>query len=200
MDDVGYVLLAGGAGRRMGKQNKLNMAYHDETFGDILKNQLRALGEKRYISIAEYEYQIQDDFEVIVDEVMDEKGQFIGPLGGIFSALNRAYENGLRGIFVVSCDMPLFHKEIFSAMEDYISEHDIVLVRTADGHVHYTCGYYSVEIQSVLKEMIAQKNYRIREVFNRCNTYVGESCQLVLQDEWFTNVNDMEQYTKIICN
>lgn len=198
MDDIGYVLLAGGAGKRMGNQNKLNMPYKASTFGEVLKEELRAIGGKCFISIAEYEYDQQDDFEVIKDEVKDEEDRFIGPMGGIYSSLKKAQSQDLKGIFIVSCDMPFFRKEIFLAMKPFVNDKDVILVKTMDKQVHYTCGYYAVRILPILDEMIREKNYRLRDAFDKCNTYIVGSNRLGLKEECFFNVNNREQYLELL--
>lgn len=198
MNDIGYVLLAGGAGKRMGNQNKLNMPYKTSTFGEVLKEELRSIGGKCFISIAEYEYDQQDDFEVIKDEVKDEEDHFIGPMGGIYSSLKKAQSQYLKGIFIVSCDMPFFKNEIFQGMKHYINDKDVILVETLDGHVHYTCGYYSVKILPILEKLIKEKNYRLKDAFDKCNTCIVKSNRLGLKEEWFLNVNDKEQYLKLL--
>ena len=44
MNDVGYVLLAGGEGRRMGGRNKLTVPYENSTFGEIINDEMKVTG------------------------------------------------------------------------------------------------------------------------------------------------------------
>ena len=197
MNDVGYVLLAGGEGKRMGGRNKLNIPYKDSTFGEIIKSELKEIGGKCFISIANYNCDSFDDFQIVYDKVRDTNGGYIGPLGGIYSTLEEAANTGLKGIYTVSCDMPFFNKKIFEAIDSYIDKYDIILIRTKDGHIHHTCGYYSVSTIPVLWDMIGDRNYRIRDAYSKCNTFILESDSLNLKEEWFRNINSTEEY-KII--
>ena len=198
MNKVGCVLLAGGAGRRMGKQNKLNMPLGASSFGEIIKQELRTLTEKCYISVAEYPYELDDDFLVVIDAIKDDNGSFIGPMGGIYSTLKQALIDGLKGVFVVSCDMPYFKGEIFEKLLPYIDNKDVVLLKSSDGHIHYTCGYYSTNTLDAFLDMIIAKKYRIRDIIDECDSLIIDSRQLGINDHLFFNVNDREQYEKLL--
>lgn len=197
MNDVGYVLLAGGEGRRMGGRNKLTVPYGNSTFGEIIKDEMKVTGRKCFLSVANYGCDSFDDFSVVNDSVRDDNGGYIGPLGGIYSTLTEASNMGLKGVCTVSCDMPFFNIKIFEALEKYSDNYDIITIRTKDGHVHYTCGYYSVSVIPVLVAMINDGNYRIRDAYAKCNTVILDSEKLNLKEEWFRNINSAEDYEKI---
>ena len=188
-EDYGVVCLAGGAGQRMGGINKFNISYQGSTYGEIIKEQLRAVSQNRFVSSANYKYEYRDDFEEIRDCVFSIDGGFLGPVGGIYSSLLKLNQKGLKGGFFVSCDMPLFQKDIFYSLSEYVNKNDIVLVRTKDGHVHYTCGYYSVSILPVINSLIERQVYRIKFLIDECNSIIIDSNEHDINDEWFSNIN-----------
>ena len=107
----GSVILSGGQGRRMGGIDKGGLDYKGESFCGHIQKQLKALDIPCYLSRACYAGSggREGGLEVIEDTVKGAEGEWIGPMGGIWSCFQRT---GLDGLFFVSCDMPLFRKEM----------------------------------------------------------------------------------------
>lgn len=195
---VGCMLLAGGAGSRMGYVNKMKMSYRDITFGEIIQHELEQLELPCFISVANYECEELPGWTVVKDiKVADEEG-FIGPMGGLLSCLYAARDQGLEGLFVVSCDMPLFKNKLFSVLEDHIENKDIVIWRTRDDRFHPTCGYYSVNTIEIIEKLLEEKCYRLRRIMSETKSLILDTRDFDISDKCFTNVNDKEQYDKLI--
>ncbi|MGE5457352.1 MAG: molybdenum cofactor guanylyltransferase [Methanococcaceae archaeon] len=62
----------------------------------------------------------------------------LGPLAGIHSALvnSKTTRN-----FIISCDMPLMHREVITFLTDYPTKEPITVAR-ADGFIQQLCGIY----------------------------------------------------------
>jgi molybdopterin-guanine dinucleotide biosynthesis protein MobB len=196
MEKLGCVLLSGGRGQRMGSVNKAELTYKGKTFMDLIGKQLKSLGLPCFLSLAEYGTAENDGWQVIRDMVTDENGAFIGPMGGITSCLR---ETGLDGIFVVSCDMPLFHAEMAKRLleEADRKKWDAVLWKTGDGRVHPVCAYYAKSCLGALEEAIDKKDYRLTRFLEHISVKELETRKVPIPDVWFSNVNCPDAYEKL---
>lgn len=195
--NVGYMLLAGGAGRRLGNVNKMLLHYQDQTFGAHIQKELEQTERSCFLSVANYECEAPTSWRIVRDRRLDADGRFAGPMAGILSCLIEARDQGLGGLFVVSCDMPLFQRALFDKMEVELAEHDIVLWKTTDGRVHYVCGYYSVRNIEKIQELFDQEIYRLRDLIDPQKTKILLTEEYGISDDCFLNINDMEQYRKL---
>ena len=100
----GSVILSGGQGRRMGGIDKGGLDYKGESFRGHIQRQLQALDIPCYLSRACYggNGDREDGLEVIEDTVKGAEGEWIGPMGGIWSCFQRT---GYEGLFFISCDI-----------------------------------------------------------------------------------------------
>lgn len=191
----GCVMLAGGAGKRMGAVNKAELLYRETAFGDVIRGQLEMLGVPCFVSAAAYMTEEKPKWPVIYDEVRDGAGQFIGPLGGIRTCLR---QTGLDGIFVVSCDMPLFRKEMASVLAERRRPSDDALVwQTRDGKIHPACAFYSKSCLPVIEQEIRSGDYKVMNLLSKVNCRVVKTSEEHIPDKWFLNVNDRESYEKL---
>lgn len=83
----GSVILSGGQGRRMGGIDKGGLDFKGESFRGHIQKQLQALEIPCYLSRVCYggRGDREGGLEVIEDAVKGAKGQWIGPMGGIWS-------------------------------------------------------------------------------------------------------------------
>lgn len=210
---IGAVILAGGKGSRMGNVDKAGLLYRGEPFAAVIGRELDALGVPCFFSAAEPDDRRPKtspavdgeavsrapqswfgwDWPLILDSVKDDRG-FIGPMGGIYSCLK---ETGLDGLFFVSCDMPLFRRELAVRLLAHLREgekRDALVWRTRDGRIHPICGYYSKGCMPVLEQFIRQKNYRMRDFLAALSCKTVETAAEHIPDRWFNNVNTPEAY------
>ena len=128
----------------------------------------------------------------------DPEGKYIGPMGGIYSCLKKASEDGLDGLFFVPCDAPLYTSEVTLKLCGYIDhEIDVVLWKTADGRLQTTFGWYSVRCMSALEEDIAGAGYKILKTLDKLRYKVIDTTDEGLEDDCFININDMEEFRRI---
>lgn len=196
----GCVLLSGGRGRRMGGFNKAELLYKGETFGSRIGRELKLLPGPWFFSAAAYEA-AEDcclpEFVPVYDRVKDGEGRFVGPMGGICSCLMQAAEQGLQGLFFVSCDMPLFRKEMALALMDGESLQESRVWRTRDGRIHPVCGYYPVKCLPLIQELLAAEDYRLMNFISCAGSKVLNTADFHLPDLWFRNINSPEAYEQL---
>lgn len=191
------LILMGGRGRRMGYVDKGQLTLGGRTFLDRIKEELRPLGLPCVISTADGEDTTggKDGIVRVKDIPRMPDGGGIGPMGGIWSCFR---QTGAGGFFVVSCDMPLFRRNMFQALMNRIGpEHDAVLWRTRDGRIHPVCGYYSQSCMPGLTGAIEEGNYRMMEFLSELNCLVVDTAAEHIPDTWFTNVNSPEILEKL---
>ena len=82
------------------------------TFAEKAESELSGTGMPCYLSVANYEQTIPEGWKLVKDRVRGDDGSYVGPMGGIFSCLIEASEDGLDGLFFMPCDAPEFSKEI----------------------------------------------------------------------------------------
>lgn len=196
MKEWGCVLLAGGRGSRMGGVNKGSLTYEGITFGERIGAELSACSVPCFLSEAVYEKGLKG-FLTVRDQVRDPEGQFVGPMGGIYSCLCRAEELGLKGLFFVSCDMPFFRKEMAQLLMASAEHEDAVLWRTRDGRLHPVCGFYSVNCLLTLEARIKAGDYRLMALLKELSCRILDTSSYHLPDVWFENVNTPEIYKQL---
>ena len=193
----GSVILSGGQGRRMGGIDKGGLDYKGESFCGHIQKQLQALDIPCYLSRACYAGSggREGGLEVIEDTVKGAEGEWIGPMGGIWSCFQRT---GLDGLFFVSCDMPLFRKEMAAIlMERWEPGADAVLWRTRDGRIQPLCGFYAATCLEALGDTIRQGNYRLMKFLNAVRCIVVDTSEAHIPDIWFANVNSPSAYRSL---
>lgn len=197
MDDSwGSVILSGGRGSRMGYEDKSGLLFKGMTFLERISGQLGMLGGACYLSRAAYKAgEPRRGFTVIEDTVKGKDGEWIGPMGGIWSCFETAGEDCL---FFVSCDMPLFRAVMAQRLIRHMKPGvDAVLWRTRDGRLQPMCGLYSRSCLPVLKQHMEQQDYRMMRFLGHLNCVVVETSGEHIPDQWFLNVNTPEVYGKL---
>lgn len=182
---------------RMGNVDKGGLPYKGQPFRDHMREELSALEMPYYLSTAAYDGEAWKaaGWNVIEDLVKGVNGEWIGPMGGIWSAFQAA---DLDGVFVVSCDMPLFRKEMARIlMERWEQGSDAVLWRTRDGRMQPMCAFYSRSCLEALRTCMKEGNYRMMEFLRRLRLVEVRTSEEHIPDSWFLNVNSPEIYAEL---
>ncbi len=192
--DYGCVLLAGGMGSRMGYVDKRKLVWQDTELSEKAEKILKSFGRPCFLSVANYPCDSKEGWIVVRDRVHTRDGKFIGPLGGMLACLEEADSRGLKGLFFVPCDMPLFHREQIEVLESYADEgYDAALWRTRDGRIHPTCAYYAVSVTDTMRSLVKEENYCLMALLDAVNVRYTTTDEARLPDYWFTNVNTREE-------
>ena len=192
----GGVILSGGQGSRMGYADKSSLIHGEKTFLDIIGNELHSLGVPCYLSRAAYKSgEPVQGFTVVEDTVRGKDGEWIGPMGGIWSCLEQTAEPFL---FFVSCDMPLFRGRMAECLLKYWKPGvDAVLWRTRDGRLQPMCALYSRTCLRELRTRIHSQNYRMMDFLEHVNCVEAKTAKEHIPDTWFLNVNTPEIYKEL---
>lgn len=79
----------------------------------------------------------------------------LGPLGGVITALEWARETGLRGAFILSCDMPLVDARLIGKILDCRGPRGGALLPASPGPLGYEplCGAYDISVLDPAREL-----------------------------------------------
>ena len=105
----GAVILAGGQGSRFGGTNKAELFCRGESFYSRIKKELDLLGLPCFFSAGMYPPPKEAGLEVIEDLPVEGADGPIGPMGWILSCFE---ETQCDLLFFLSCDLPLFHRQM----------------------------------------------------------------------------------------
>lgn len=187
LDRIAGYLLNGGKSRRMNGENKLFLQYKGVCFYSYIRKALCAFPVV-YLSVAEENQVLYQ--ELSLPMVID-KYPGLGPMGGIYSGLLECPE---KALFVAACDVPLIEKETVSRVtEEYGKTGRLTVVKTGE-RIHPLFGIYPKSVLPVMEKMIAQGNYRMRDLLVQ-----AEADVLVLEPENRVgiNVNTQEDYRRL---
>ena len=173
-----YGVLAGGKSSRMGMDKSFL------TFGEkfVLEVLLERFGKETvYLSSARGDVgQKLKHLLELPEEIADCVAE-AGPAGGIYSLLETLRE----GVFVVATDMPFADVRLARCImalgqapeQAAAPAPDMIVLERAGGRREMLFGYYGAGCLKPLKEMISEKNYRLRNLCDRVN------CRVVTQEQ-----------------
>ena len=215
--NVGCVILAGGKSSRMGTDKAL-LEYDGKQFIGQIAEELSGFGERIIArgNNSELAAEIEDAWKVIPDQYPDH-----GPIGGLHAALSACRSDAL---FVVTCDMPLFDRELADLLcaemqyseepgkvfEDndlktesetdsdgkHVDAYDVIISVGNDGKIHPLCGVYRKSVLSVLEEQIVSDRNRVMEALKKLRVkYV--TIDSPDQEKQLANINTPEEYERL---
>jgi molybdopterin-guanine dinucleotide biosynthesis protein MobB len=182
---AGYIL-AGGKNRRMDGKKKLFLEYEGKAFYKYIVDAL-AWFPVIYLSVDRTDIYEHLHMPMVLDRYPE-----IGPIGGICSGLEQCEEDAL---FVTACDTPWIDRESVEMLCAAYRQHlGRITAASCDGRIHPLFGIYPKTALPVLWQMIAEKNYRMREALERGDAALVDlgSDSMVLR-----NVNTTEDYKKM---
>lgn len=209
----GCALLAGGEGKRLGGVNKAQLLVPEKPpcsdSAEVLQEKERAetllartarilsgTGLPCYLSVAAYEMDAPEGWAVVDDRdylpgLLPDSG-FAGPMGGIYSCLRKAQEDGLDGLFFVPCDAPGFEADVIEKMLPHLQS-DIMVWQTPDGCDQMTFAYYAVGCLPAIEKQLAAGRYRLRGLLEEGIRFVRLlTTEEGLPEERFRNLNTLE--------
>ena len=186
----GAVILAGGQGSRFGGTNKAELFCRGESFYSRIKKELDLLGLPCFFSAGMYPPPKEAGLEVIEDLPVEGADGPIGPMGGILSCFE---ETQCDLLFFLSCDLPLFHRQMAEQLlERWKPGMDAVVWRTRGGRIQPLCGLYARSCLPALRECVQSGNYRLMHFLEKISCTVVETAGARIPDLWFYNVNSPE--------
>jgi molybdopterin-guanine dinucleotide biosynthesis protein A len=135
--DVAVVILAGGEGIRIGGGKPL-LALGGERLIDRAVDRARQWSKAVAVAVRDPSQVETCEIEVIGDRLDVE-----GPLGGLASGLDFARGRDCQLLLTVPADMPFLPTNLLERLADALSGHSCALA-SSGGHVHPVCGLWRV--------------------------------------------------------
>jgi molybdopterin-guanine dinucleotide biosynthesis protein A len=184
------VILAGGAGTRMGNVDKAFLKYRGETFIQHLLGKVKRYDEILIVSNNPEKYK---DLDI---KVVEDKVKGIGPIGGIYTGLLHSTNDE---ILILSCDTPFQNKKFLEYMGELSGDYEVALPVHGEGREPLTALYKKSLIGEVEK-LIEDKIYKIAflydtSVVKRVN--IEELSEGIEIKKGFKNINTLEDLREV---
>lgn len=182
--NISCVILAGGKNSRNNGNNKAFIKIDNKFIIDrILEVVEPIFSEILIITNNKDEFFNYSKYDMYSDLVKD-----IGPLGGIYTALNYIKT---QAAFIISCDMPYLSSELISIqLSKYIEESPEIIVPIVDDYAQPLHSIYSKKIYDKLNNYIATTdNFKIRNFYSTVDTYYWKLESSEMLEKAFTNIN-----------
>lgn len=184
---LSVAILAGGKSSRMGK-NKALLKVENTTLIEKLAKELGDFSRLLLSAADRGEYESLG-LPMVYDEDHD-----IGPIEGIRRVLTEADS---EYVFVCAVDMPFIKKELVQYMAQFINPHEDCYVITDDEHMHPLCAIYSKRVLPIIEKLIAEGNYRLREIYRHCPTRYISLEYTCFDKKTVKNINTKEEYFEL---
>lgn len=186
--NIGAVILAGGASRRMGC-DKAMLRLEGKTFLERIALQLDDFDEM-LLSVDDAEHYTDCQLPMVVDQFPER-----GPIGGLYSALRTCRSDWL---FVISCDVPLFKRDLAEYLTSFVTDdYDAYVIATRDGWLQPLCAVYSKWAADILEAQIGSGNHSLIDALTQMRTKVIPLRHTAYPDEMVRNINTPGQYADL---
>ncbi len=187
MNKLTGIILCGGKSCRFGQDKGLctlagkpMIEYPLQALKNICDDIIISSNDPRYENIG---------YKIIKDYVKN-----IGPIGGIYSALQES--NSLDNI-IVSCDMPFVNDRLLKYIIDNKNEH-LVAAAFAGQYVEPLCSYYNKGVITIIEQLIKEKQFKLRILLEKANykkIIIDEKLSFY-QNHLFLNINTRNEYER----
>lgn len=185
---IGAALLAGGQSRRMGR-DKAQLLLDGQSFQSRIAVQLAPFPE-RLLSVGSGARE-ESGFLPVPDVF-----PFCGPLGGLHALLTVCRSDAL---LVVSCDLPLFRRELGLFLVDQLTEKDSAAVPvTRGGRVHPLCGVYRKTLLPELESRLRAGDRRVMSLLDAVSARRVPLEGTPFPDRWLANINTPEDLQQLL--
>ncbi len=181
--DIAAILLAGGASRRMGGENKAFIKINGKTIIQREIEILEPLFDRIIIITNNF-----DHYSCLGKPMVADIKPGHGSLGGIFTGLNCcSTEYG----FIFACDMPFLNQEVISYICKRSWGHDITIPRIG-GYLEPLHAVYSTRCIPFIEKLMQRGHLKIKKFFNKVDMLEIEEQELATIDpclQFHINVN-----------
>ena len=187
MNKLTGIILCGGKSCRFGQDKGLctlagkpMIEYPLQALKSICDDIIISSNDPRYDNIG---------YKVIKDDVKN-----IGPLGGIFTALQ---ESKTRDNIIVSCDMPFVNAGLLNYIMENKNDH-LVAAAFEGQFVEPLCSYYNKEVLPVIEQLIEEKQFKLRILLEKANykkIIIDEKLNFY-ENHLFLNINTRSEYER----
>lgn len=185
---IGAALLAGGQSRRMGR-DKARLLLDGQSFQSRIAGQLAPFPE-RLLSVGDSPRE-EPGFLPVPDLFPS-----CGPLGGLHALLAACRSDAL---LVVSCDLPLFRRELGLFLIGQLTETDRAAVPvTRDGRVHPLCGVYRKALLPELESRLRAGDRRMMSLLDAVSARRVPLKGTPFPERWLANINTPEDLQRLL--
>lgn len=186
LNDFASVILMGGQNKRMKGRHKAFLPFGEKTFLDQIISELSPLSPL-YLSVNDIQKYSHLPYPLIQDVYAG-----IGPIGGIYSALQSASESIL---FITACDMPFVNAELVTYLYSQLDEESsYVILEDKDGHFCPLGGIYRKNILPLLEVNIKEENFRLGALLKKAKGKIIPLKSTPFQEDILLNINTPEAY------
>lgn len=170
------VILAGGRSSRMGGNDKFLLDLGGKKILDHIIERLEPQVDRLILNA-------NREVDTILEVVPDLVNSY-GPLGGLYSALNYARENGFSQIITVPCDTPFIPYDFASRLLE--NRQTPIAVAKSAGRLHPVLALWHISLLGELKKTIENNQLKMMDWIS--SRSVTEVCWDTLPDPFF-NIN-----------
>ncbi len=183
---IDCAILAGGRNTRVGGINKAFIKIGDS----VILDKITSVTEKIFNETIIVTNNVEDFIHLKKYTIITDIIKNIGPLGGIYSALNNTNKEAL---FFVSCDMPCLKEEIIiNVLKKYRTAKYEAVVPRIGSFIEPLHAVYSKKIKDILFSFIkTNENYSIRQFLYQINVCFIDIENNSLNKKAFTNINTL---------
>lgn len=174
------VILAGGQSRRMDGIDKYGISIGGKTL-------INHISERLSPQVTNLIINAQDTNILAGVKVVPDQESHLGPIGGLYSALNYALENDYRKIVTVPCDTPFIP---YDFVEKLLGIKDSTcVIAYSGGRLHPVLGLWDVSIINDVKTSIESGEYTLMKLIKKLD-YI--ECRWTEKPDPFFNINTPE--------
>lgn len=188
------IVLAGGISRRFGRP-KAFAVYKEKHFYEWAIEALRFnTDELVIVSHPDLKKKFERNRgEHIQEDIPPYQGK--GPLAGIYSVM-KAYEG--EWYAVLPCDTPKVTSLIMKKLKNLIKGDVEAVVPVINGKSQPLIAMYHKQTQSIMGELLAEGDYRVNSLLNRCRVRWVTEEELQIEGEEFENINDQTSFQLLL--
>lgn len=190
---IAAAILAGGKNKRMAGKNKAfikidGLPLIQRTIGNLKE----IFQEIIIVTNSPQEFRLYEKGAFVTSDIIKN----IGPLGGIYSALNITSR---KGVFFVACDMPFVHNALIKQQLNKFAQIDCdALVPRISSRLEPIHAIYKKSLKTSIGRFIEKNSeiYSIREFLRTVNTYYWDLEDNPFNRKIFSNVNTPDDFNQ----
>lgn len=181
----GVIILAGGQGKRMGGVEKAKLSCGTTNFLSIVKENLSSYSPI-YLSTNDLRTAKESGLIGIRDILPG-----LGPMGGIYSVMENS---DCDAYLVIPCDMIFFTGELADHLMLSHQGEAVIYYEERGVREYPLCGIYSRDCLPVIKKLIGENNFRMRQICSRMGGRKLPIPEKYLKTPCFMNINTPKEY------
>ena len=190
-EEIPAVILSGGQSKRMDRNDKAFLSISDQNLLEMVLDKLKRQSPKIAINTNSNNPKYVLHGLPILKDHFD---GFLGPLAGIFTAMNWANDGGYKKIATVAVDTPLFPENLLEKLNQKmkLSNSDIVFAASVSEHKQKTVLHpvFGLWKTSLFEDLRKQLEKGVRKVTCWSERHIASSvCFADEQIDPFFNIN-----------